>query len=112
MFAALDELEIAPAIVHGLFYALLIAIVGSVVVAFGGGGIPVAREYLARWSVRASDTAREIRENADVDAGSREAAQVMASASPRRLRRRGEAVPVPIVEDWATAWSRKEGLSR
>lgn len=82
VFAALDELEIAPAIVHGLFYALLIAIVGSVVVAFGGGGIPVAREYLARWSVRASDTAREIRENADVDAGSREATQVMASAEP------------------------------
>ena len=53
MFAALNQLEIAPAIVNGLFYALLIAIVGSVVVAFGGGGIPVAREYLSRWGVRA-----------------------------------------------------------
>ena len=48
VFAALDQLEIAPVIVHGLFYALLIVIVGSLVVAFGGGGIPVAREYLSR----------------------------------------------------------------
>ena len=39
-FAALNQLEIAPEIVNGLFYAMLIAIVGSVVVAFGGGGIP------------------------------------------------------------------------
>jgi hypothetical protein len=77
VFAALDQLQIAPTIVTGLFYALLVAIVGSVVVAFGGGGIPVAREYLSRWSVRASDVARDIRQNADVDAGRHEATEVM-----------------------------------
>jgi hypothetical protein len=77
IFAALDQLEIAPMIVTGLFYALLVVIVGSLVVAFGGGGIPVAREYLSRWSVRANDTARDIRQNADVEAGRREATQVM-----------------------------------
>lgn len=76
VFAALSQLEIAPAIVTGLFYALLVAIVGSAVVAFGGGGIPIAREYLSRWSVRASDTARDIRANADLEAG-REATQTM-----------------------------------
>ena len=76
IFAALDQLEIAPMIVTGLFYALLVVVVGSLVVAFGGGGIPVAREYLSRWSVRASDTARDIRQNADVEAGRHEATQV------------------------------------
>jgi hypothetical protein len=83
VFAALDQLQIAPAIVTGLFYALLVAIVGSLVVAFGGGGIPVAREYLSRWSVRASDTARDIRDRADVEAGRDEATQVMAGTGER-----------------------------
>ena len=69
VFAALNQLQIAPAIVTGLFYALLIAVVGTIVVAFGGGGIPVAREYLARWSTKASNTARDIQNNADPDAG-------------------------------------------
>jgi hypothetical protein len=47
-FVALDQLQIAPAIVAGLWYALLVAVVGSAVVAFGVGGIPVARRYLER----------------------------------------------------------------
>ncbi len=79
VFAALSQLEIAPAIVNGLFYALLIAIVGSVVVAFGGGGIPVAREYLSRWSSQAKVTARDIRDNADPDAGKEQADAMRAS---------------------------------
>ena len=69
VFAALDQLKVAPAIVTGLFYAVLVMIVGSVVVAFGGGGIPVAREYLSRWSTKASAQARDIKENADPEAG-------------------------------------------
>ena len=69
VFAALDQLQIAPAIVTGLFYAVLLAIVGSIVVAFGGGGIPVARGYMARWGAKASDTAQDIHDNADPDAG-------------------------------------------
>lgn len=69
IFAALDQLQIAPAIVTGLFYAILIAIVGSVVVAFGGGGIPVAREMLQRWRETGRRTASEIRSSADPEAG-------------------------------------------
>jgi Conserved TM helix len=69
VFAALDQLEIAPAIVIGLFYAMLVAVVGSIVVAFGGGGIPVARQYLGRWGSRAEGTARDISENADPEEG-------------------------------------------
>lgn len=39
VFAALTQLQIAPAIVTGLFYAILASIVGVTVVAVGGGGI-------------------------------------------------------------------------
>jgi len=68
VFAALDELQIAPAIVVGLFYALLAVIVGSLIVAFGGGGIPVAREYLQRWRARGEAKAAEIKRNVNTDA--------------------------------------------
>jgi hypothetical protein len=68
VFAALDELQIAPAIVVGLFYALLAVIVGSLIVAFGGGGIPVAREYLQRWRVEGEAKAAEIRSNVNTEA--------------------------------------------
>ena len=39
LFAALSQLEIATPIVNGLFYAALAIIVGSAVIAIGGGGI-------------------------------------------------------------------------
>jgi hypothetical protein len=61
VFAALDQLQVAPTIVTGLFYALLIMVVGSTVVAFGVGGIPIARRYLERWSVSAEATARDVK---------------------------------------------------
>jgi hypothetical protein len=65
VFAALDQLQIAPNIVNGLFYALLAIVVGSSVIAFGGGGIPVAREYVERWSRRADRESERIRQEAD-----------------------------------------------
>jgi hypothetical protein len=46
IFAALNQLQIAPAIVTGLFYAVLAIIVGSAVIAIGGGGIAPMR---SRW---------------------------------------------------------------
>jgi len=46
VFAALNQLQIAPAIVTGLFYAVLAVIVGSTVIAVGGGGITPMR---TRW---------------------------------------------------------------
>lgn len=39
VFAALSQLQIAPAIVTGLFYAILAIVVGSAVIAIGGGGV-------------------------------------------------------------------------
>ena len=46
IFMALNQLEIAPAIVTGLFYAVLAILVGVTVVAVGGGGIAPMR---TRW---------------------------------------------------------------
>lgn len=45
-FAALNQLQIAPEIVNGLFYAALAIIVGSTVIAVGGGGIKPMQQ---RW---------------------------------------------------------------
>lgn len=44
--AALNQIEVAPAIVNGLFYAVLALVVGVGIVAIGGGGIAPMRE---RW---------------------------------------------------------------
>lgn len=46
VFAALNQLQIAPAIVNGLFYAVLAIIVGVSIVAIGGAGIAPMR---SRW---------------------------------------------------------------
>ncbi len=46
VFAALDQLQIAPAIVRGLFYAALAIIVGSSIISIGVGGIAPMR---AQW---------------------------------------------------------------
>lgn len=48
IFAALDQLNIAPAIVTGLFYAILAIVVGVSVVALGGAGIQPMRDYWFR----------------------------------------------------------------
>lgn len=48
VFAALTQLRIAPAIVVGLFYAILAAAVGIIVVAFGGAGIQPMKAYWQR----------------------------------------------------------------
>src|SRR5919205_852577 len=68
VFAALNQLEIAPEIVNGLFYAILAIIVGSAIVAVGGGGIQTMRQYWERASLSAEQKGREIKRNADPDA--------------------------------------------
>jgi hypothetical protein len=69
IFAALNQLKIAPAIVTGLFYAILIAVVGSAIVAIGGGGIRTMQRYWERAAGNLEGTARDIKQNADPDAG-------------------------------------------
>ena len=71
IFAALNQLEIAPAIVNGLFYAILAIIVGSAIVAVGGGGIRTMQRYWERASGRLDVTGSEIKRSADTDAARR-----------------------------------------
>ena len=62
IFAALDQLQIAPRIVTGLWYALLAALVGSVIVAVGGGGIRTMQHYWERAAVRAESRGAGLRD--------------------------------------------------
>lgn len=65
IFAALNQLEIAPEIVNGLFYAILAIIVGSAIVAVGGGGIQTMRSYWERAASKAEMKGQEVREQAE-----------------------------------------------
>jgi hypothetical protein len=59
-FAALDQLQIAPRIVTGLWYAILAIVVGSAVVAIGGGGIKTMQRYWERTASKAEERASEV----------------------------------------------------
>jgi Conserved TM helix len=69
IFAALNQLLIAPAIVNGLYYAILVAIVGAFIVAVGGGGIRTMQRYWERASSSVEMKSEEIKQNADPNAG-------------------------------------------
>jgi hypothetical protein len=63
-FAALDQLQIAPRIVTGLWYAILAIVVGSAVVAIGGGGIKTMQRYWERTTTKAEERAPEFKQQA------------------------------------------------
>jgi hypothetical protein len=62
-FAALDQLEIAPAIVNGLFYAVLAVIAGSAIIAIGGGGIQPMRDRWERALTKVEQEAPQARQH-------------------------------------------------
>jgi len=62
--AALNQVEIAPEIVNGLFYAMLALVVGVGIVAIGGGGIQPMRERWQRALTRVDEEAPRIRREA------------------------------------------------
>jgi Conserved TM helix len=64
IFAALDQLNIAENIVTGLFYAALAIIVGSSIVAIGGGGIKTMSRYWEQASQRAEQESSSIKQEA------------------------------------------------
>lgn len=64
VFAALNQLQIAPAIVTGLFYALLAIVVGVTVVAIGGGGIWAMRDRWQRAMTRIDQEMPAVRQQA------------------------------------------------
>jgi mechanosensitive ion channel-like protein len=67
-FAALDQLQIAPRIVTGLWYAILAIVVGSAVVAIGGGGIKSMQRYWERATTTAEERAPELKQQAQQSA--------------------------------------------
>jgi Mechanosensitive ion channel, conserved TM helix len=85
IFAALDELQIAPAIVHGLFYAILAIIAGAAIVAIGGGGVMPMRRVWERSLARIETEAPRIR------------AQAKAAGGPAPTKPIGDA-PSPTIE--------------
>ncbi len=66
IFAALDQLAIAPTIVNGLFYFLLAVIGGSLIIAVGGGGIVPMRQRWDRWLARVEAEAPRIAREASM----------------------------------------------
>jgi hypothetical protein len=119
VFAALDQLAIAPTIVTGLFYALLAIIVGVTVVAVGGGGIAPMRQ---RWehaltrvdgeAARMRDEARRQHEAEEEARQQREAEeetqrQREAEEEARRLQETDDltirSTPPPVARDTQTA---------
>jgi Conserved TM helix len=69
IFMALDQLRIAPAIVNGLFYAMLAIIVGSAIVAIGGGGIRTMQRYWERAAMNLETKGSEIKQAASTPRG-------------------------------------------
>ncbi|MGI9118836.1 MAG: mechanosensitive ion channel family protein [Acidimicrobiales bacterium] len=60
-FAALNQLQIAPQIFNALFYALLAIVVGSAIIAIGGGGIQPMRSRWEQALTRVEDEAPQAR---------------------------------------------------
>ena len=63
-FAALDQLEIAPTIVNTLFTGLVVLVVGSGIVAIGGGGIQTMARYWERAAQRVEQESTNVKQEA------------------------------------------------
>ncbi len=72
VFFALDQLQIAPLIVGGVFYALLALVVVPPIIAFGVGGIEPARDAIRGAQSRASQAARERQEQLEAQRAAEE----------------------------------------
>lgn len=61
LFAALNQLRIAPVIVNGLFYALVAIVVGSAIVAVGGSAVAPLQRYWQRSLPRVETESNRVR---------------------------------------------------
>jgi hypothetical protein len=86
IFAALDQLQIAPAIITGLFYALLAVVAGSAIIAIGGGGIAPMRTRWEQTLARYDEEKPKVRQQVDgaKDRIEQRARQRSAQADPDR----------------------------
>jgi hypothetical protein len=66
-FFALSQLQIAPAIVTGLFYAMLALVTLPLIIAFGVGGIQPAQQAIQTLQQRAQEKAQEIKQEAQAE---------------------------------------------
>ena len=66
---------------NGLYYAILVAIVGAFIVAVGGAGIPTMRRYWERASSSVEMKSNEIKQKADADAARMKAEEMKTSVS-------------------------------
>ena len=64
VFAALNQLQIAPLIVTGIFYAILALVIVPLIIAFGVGGIEPAREAIKNAQSKGQQKAQEVRQEA------------------------------------------------
>jgi hypothetical protein len=78
VFFALDQLQIAPLIVGGIFYALIALVVIPPIIAFGVGGIEPAREVIQDLRSKARDKADEVQQEAQSSPQDEEPAAVPA----------------------------------
>jgi hypothetical protein len=81
IFAALNQLQIAPAIVNGLYYAILVAVVGAFIVAVGGGGVRTMQRYWERASTSVESKTQEIKREANPDAAAMRTQQMRESVT-------------------------------
>lgn len=70
VFAALSQLRVAPAMVNAMFYAILGVVVGSAIVAIGGGGIVPMRAEWERALGRLRAEAPKVRVQVETPSGS------------------------------------------
>ncbi len=81
IFAALNQLLIAPAIVNGLYYAILVAVVGAFIVAVGGGGVRTMQRYWERASTSVESKTEEIKREANPDAAAMRAREMQGNVT-------------------------------
>jgi Conserved TM helix len=97
--AALNQIEIAPEIVNGLFFAMLALIVGVGIVAIGGGGIQPMRERWQRALGRMDAEAPRMKQEAQASAGdAREELRQRAEQLKREAQKPGRDVGATTTE--------------
>jgi hypothetical protein len=97
VFAALDQLQIAPHIVTGLFYAVIATVAGSTIIAVGGGGIAPMRR---RWETALEHYDQEKQRVAEASQGAGERIQ---GRMHERTQQAQAAMAQPGADDSRTA---------
>jgi hypothetical protein len=100
--AALNQIEVAPEIVNGLFYAMLALIVGVGIVAIGGGGIQPMRERWQRALTRMDQETPRVRREAEMGA---DQARAEVRAKAEQVRREAEGTSSGVDVDTTERYS-------